>query len=56
MRPFLGWRLTATLCAVALLAGFAQAQEATEARLESTRATLAKWVETQQIISREKRD
>ena len=31
--------------------------EATDTRvLESTRATLAKWVETQQVISREKKD
>jgi hypothetical protein len=50
-RPF-----PALLGALMFLALPLQAQEGAADRLESTRTTLAQWVETQQIISREKRD
>jgi len=45
----------ALACCLAVPAAAAAAQESSDA-LESTRATLAKWFETQQIISKERRD
>lgn len=47
------------VCGIAvcfLLGGTATAQQVTGEQLESARATLAQWVETQQIISEEKED
>ena len=52
MKTIAQW--TCVLAIAAALGGVVRAQEASGQQLESARATLAQWVETQQMISKEK--
>jgi septal ring factor EnvC (AmiA/AmiB activator) len=53
-------KIVQSMCAVAtaaaVLGGFTHAEDSSGDKLESARATLAQWVETQQMISKEKED
>ena len=53
-------KILQSVCAAALVAmalgGLASAQQSSGEKLESARATLAQWVETQQMISKERED
>jgi gas vesicle protein len=49
-------RMCAVTAVAAALGGHSHAQESAAGELESARATLAQWVETQQMISKEKED